>query len=168
MRIPDGERVARLALVIPVQSAPRVDVAVGLHHLDRAAGDVATAQPDHRAYPARHVRRIENFPRRKRVEISGKDMKRESTILTFELLLDSVEQAPQLAGAVSLGPLGKPRTEVEDEDARVAVRKRHLEQCMPRSRRMTPVVSEHGHIAEESSRVRRSRSEEPESRELRD
>src|SRR5688500_11811232 len=128
VRIPDRKCVARLALLIRVQRPPCIDITIRLHHLDCAARDVAAAQPDHGAYPPRHVRCIEHLARRQRVEVAGENVKREGTLLSYELLLYSVEQTTELAGARPLRPLGEPGAEVQDEKARETVGKRHLEQ----------------------------------------
>src|SRR5687768_12053544 len=123
-----------------MQRAPRVDVAVRLHHLDCAARDVAPAEPDHSAYPAGHSGRIEHFTRREGVEVAGQDVKGEGALLSYQLLLYSIQQAAQLPRSLSLTPLREPRAQVQDEKAWEAVAKLYLEHCVARSGWMTPLV----------------------------
>ena len=95
-------------------------------------------------------------------------MKREGVLLSFELLLYSVEQTAELARAVSLGPLGEPRAQVEHEQPRKTVGQRNLEQGMTGAWWMTPPVVDYRHVAEEASRVRVSRAVKTEPGQARD
>src|SRR5688572_13511984 len=101
-----------------MEHTPRIDIAVGLHHRDRTAGDVAPAEPDHPAYPPWHRRRVELLARSQRVEIAGENMKRERTVLFDELLLNSIQQTAKLSLSLPLTPFGEPRAQVQHEDAR--------------------------------------------------
>jgi hypothetical protein len=74
-------------------------------------------------------------------------------LLTDQLLLDSVEQAAKLAGALTLIPFGEPRTKVQHEEPWEAIGERNLEKCMTRSWWMTPLVFENVNVAQESGRV---------------
>jgi len=88
--------------------------------------------------------------------------------LTDQLLLYSVEQTSKLARTLTLTPLRKPRAEVQDEKSREAIAKRNLEKCVSRSWWVTPLMLEHVNVAQESSRVRSSRSEKLKAGKFRD
>ena len=154
VRVPHGEGVAGLALRIRVQRPPRVDVAVGAHHLDRAARDVAAAQPDHAADPRRHRRRVEPLARRERVEVAGEHVERERVSARGRAAPGSrrAARAARARGAArstwrttrggaARTRRGRPSPSDTSSSAwRV-------------SRRVAPRVLEHGHAAEESRRV---------------
>jgi len=104
-----------------VDRPPRIDVAVGAHHLDRAARDVASAEPDHATDPSRHRGRVEPLAGRERVEVAGEEMKGEGVLLAHELILNAVEQSAQLTRAPLLAPLREPCAKVENEQPRQPV-----------------------------------------------
>jgi hypothetical protein len=164
VRVPDGEGVAWFFLLMRMRSAPRIDIALGLHHLDGCARDVTSAEPDHSSNPPWHVRRIEPFSRRERVEVARDDVKRERVVLPLQLLLYSFEKSPQLTSALPLRPVREPRAKMQNEEPRISVREGDLEHCVPRSWQVSPVVLANRDVAQKPCRVRRSGAEGAEAR----
>ena len=149
---------AWILLQIGVKGSPGIDITVGLHHCDRAARYVPSAEPHHPANPSGHRRRIKSLSWSERIEVARQNVECESAVLTNQLLLYSVEQPAQFTGSLSLAPFREPRSKVKNEYAGKAFGKGNLEQRMSRARWMTPRILDNADVAQESRRVRDSRS----------